>query len=187
MLRLEGLVPPMFALSAALVQDNAEVEARDILLQLLDVAETEPRLFRKDFASHLTMLLAIMRGRIGEGEELDMETRLAALEVVVTLVEKRPAFVRKDEPQLRAVITGMMELLLELEVTEVWHNAIEEEDLDNGARSCHQAAQPYSRNVYFVLKNSGTALSMSIRCFGCFMANRGRSCLARPRGCAVGL
>lgn len=132
MLRLEGLVPPMFALSAALVQDNAEVEARDILLQLLDIAETEPRLFRKEFSSHLTMLLALMRGRVGEGEELDMETRLAALEVVVTLVEKRPAFVRKDEPQLRAVITGMMELLLELEVTEEWHTAIEEEELDNG-------------------------------------------------------
>lgn len=131
-MRLEGLVPPMFALSASLVQEKSEIEARDILLQLLDIAETEPRLFRKDFPSHFTMLLAVMAGRVGGGEGLDMETRLAALEVVVTIVEKRPAFVRKDEPQLRAVITGMMELLLEIEVTKEWHEAIEEEDLDDG-------------------------------------------------------
>lgn len=134
MLRLEGLVPPMFALSAELVQDDAEIEARDLLLQLLDIAETEPRLFKKDFGSHLTLLLALMRGQTGKAVELDMETRLAALEVVVTLVEKRPALVRKDEPQLQAVVTGMMEMLLELEVTEEWHSAIEEEDLDNGTQ-----------------------------------------------------
>lgn len=140
MLRLEGLVPPMFALSATLIQDGSEVQARDLLLQLLDIAETEPRLFKKDFASHLTLLLAFMRGRIGEGAELDMETQLAALEVVVTLVEKRPALVRKDEPRLQAVVAGMMELLLDIEDSAEWYAAIEEEDLDSGSPPFHHTA-----------------------------------------------
>eukprot|EP00892_Ulva_mutabilis_P010754 jgi/Ulvmu1/8050/UM004_0287.1 len=140
MLRLEGLVPPMFALAGALVQDGSEIQARDLLLQLLDIAETEPRLFKKDFASHLTLLLAFMSGRLGEATELDMETRLAALEVVVTLVEKRPALVRKDEPRLRAVVAGMMELLLDLEDSAEWYAAIEEEDLDSGQTELYEAS-----------------------------------------------
>jgi hypothetical protein len=134
-LKLDGLVPPLFQVVAALLHAGLEVEVRDILLDLLDIAENEPRLFKRNCREHLALLLAVMGGHDPANPSLmlDSETRQSAMELVVTLVESRPGLVRKDEQQMRAICESLMALLLEIEDTPLWHTAIEEEELDDGA------------------------------------------------------
>ena len=140
-LKLDGLVPPLFQVVAALLHGGQEADVRDILLDLLDIAEHEPRLFKRNCREHLALLLAVMTGHDPSNPSmmLDSETRQSAMELVVTLVESRPGLVRKDEPQMRAICESLMNLLLEIEDTPLWHTAIEEEDLDDGAPSCMRA------------------------------------------------
>lgn len=133
-LKLDGLIPPLFAVVSAQLHSGNEIDVRDILLDLLDIAEGEPRLFKRNCREHLSLLLAVMSGRDPSNPTvaLDGETRQSAMELVVTLVESRPGLVRKDELQMRAICESLMALLLEIEDTALWHAAIEEEDLDDG-------------------------------------------------------
>ena len=136
-LKLDGLIPPLFTVVSALLHSGDETYVRDILLELLDIAEGEPRLFKRNCREHLSLLLAVMSGHdpTNPSLALDSETRSSAMELVVTLVESRPGLVRKDEVQMCAICESLMALLLEIEDTELWHTAIEEEDLDDGVRA----------------------------------------------------
>jgi importin-5 len=136
-LKLDGLIPPLFTVVSQRLHSGDEMEVRDILMDLLDIAESEPRMFKRNCREHVSLLLAVMSGRDPSNPSLalDSETRQSAMELVVTLVENRPGLVRKDEQQMRAICESLMALLLEIEDVPRWHTAIEEEDLDEGTNS----------------------------------------------------
>ena len=69
------------------------------------------------------------------GSDFDTETRQAALELVITVIEGKPSYVRKDSALLAALCECHMGLLLHIEDTEAWHAAIEEQDHDDGVAS----------------------------------------------------
>lgn len=133
-LKLDGLISPLFTVVSAQLHSGNEEDVRYILLELLDIAEGEPRLFKRNCREHVSLLLAVMSGSDPSNPSLalDSETRLSAMELVVTLVENRPGLVRKDEAQMQAICESLMALLLEIEDTPRWHTAIEEEHLDDG-------------------------------------------------------
>lgn len=136
---LTTLVPPILAVVAQLLQSTDEVEARAVLIALTDIAEAEPMLFKPQFQQHARMLLAAAADE--GGQEFDPETRQSALELLITLVEGKPALIRRDGVLLPKLCETLLGMLLTIEDTEQWHAAVEEQDLDDGARACFSVAQ----------------------------------------------
>jgi importin-5 len=125
---LTPLVDPILCASDTLLQKGMEQEAREILIDLSDIAELEPALFKPNYATHTTKLLQGARN-----EEFDSETRQALLELVVCVVKAKPGLMRKNDELLAALCKTFMDMLLDIEDTEAWHAAIEEQNLDDGA------------------------------------------------------
>jgi hypothetical protein len=132
-LKLEGLLHPMFELVGKLLHLGQESEAREVLMDIHDLADHEARLFKSNFPKHLTMLLQVVNNvGVASNAGLDSETRQAALEVAITVVESRPMLIRKDAPRMQMLCQSLLECLLEIEDTPTWHTALEEEDLEDG-------------------------------------------------------
>ena len=98
--------------------------------------------------------------QVGGNSDFETETRQAALELVITVVEGKPAYVRKDGPLLAALCECHMGLLLNIEDTEAWHAAIEEQDRDDGALPPPHALWP---SCAAVVLHGGAACSTSCR------------------------
>jgi Importin repeat len=128
---LSPLIAPIVAVATHLLQNGKEQEARDVLIDLTDIAETEPVLFRHNFQEHARLLIQV--GANSGGADFDTETRQAALELVVSVVEGKPAYIRKDGALLPLLCETLMGLLLSIEETAAWHAAVEEQDLEDGA------------------------------------------------------
>ena len=112
----------------ALLQKGEEEDARDVLVSLNEIAETEPLLFKPHFQQHAVVLL-----EVANNGDFDSETRQGALELLITVVEGKPALIRKDRVLLPKLCTTLLGMLLAIEDTEQWHAAVEEQDLDDGA------------------------------------------------------
>lgn len=54
---LTALVSPIVAVVMYLLQNSNEIDARDILIELTDICEQEPSLFRPNFQDHARMLI----------------------------------------------------------------------------------------------------------------------------------
>jgi hypothetical protein len=121
-------VDPILCAADTLLQKGLEQEARDVLINLSDIAELEPALFKPNYANQTTKLLAAARN-----EEFDSETRQAALELVVCIVKAKPGLIRNNNALLVALCETLMGMVLDIEDTEEWHAAVEEQDLDDGA------------------------------------------------------
>ena len=129
---LTSLVPPIMKVVMHLLQNGKEVEARDILISLTDIADRESSLFKPGFKEHTYMLLQVGNNNNGAGN-FDHETRQSALELVNNVIEGRPALIRKDAALMQLLCETLLGMLLSIEDTEEWHKAIEEQDLDDGA------------------------------------------------------
>jgi heterodisulfide reductase subunit C len=116
---------------AYLLQAGKENEARDAVIDLTEIAEREPILFKPHFKEHTSMLLQVANNGNGQSN-FDSETRQAALELVISVVENKAALIRKDSALLLMLCETLMQLLLGIEDTEEWHKAVEEQDLDDG-------------------------------------------------------
>ena len=125
---LASLVAPILGGVTALLQKGLEQDARDVLIDLSDVAELEAALFKPHYAEHTATLL-----QAACNDAFDSETRQAALELVIAIVEAKPGLMRKDGRLVAMLCEALMGLLLDIEDTETWHAAVEEQHLDDGA------------------------------------------------------
>merc|ERR1719195_864330 len=93
-----------------LLQEDDMDSAQTIIQIFVDIAHDEP----KFFAACINDLCPVME-KVGMSDSVDEDTRQLALELLLTIVEKHPPLVRKNQMFVETVIKLGLQLMLVLE------------------------------------------------------------------------
>ncbi|KAI9179704.1 importin subunit beta-3 [Blastocladiella emersonii ATCC 22665] len=119
------MVAMLNVLPALLAVDNEE-DLLKAMTSLIELAMGLPKLFRPILPQLVAFVLSL-----ATNPELDPDTRHAALELLLTLVDEAPAMVRKQTPDFcQAVVPVALDMMAQLDDEPAWHttDSVEDED-----------------------------------------------------------
>eukprot|EP00126_Sphaerothecum_destruens_P008686 Sdes_comp20310_c0_seq4m13948 len=128
--RLANQIPLILQVSQQCVAAREEDSARTVFEVLVDLAENRPKLFKKYFENLSASLIPIV-----ENVDFDDSTRQLALEILVTLCEKIPAFIRKTPGFCAAVLPALIRMMIDIEDDPDWSTSQQLEDEDHFTNS----------------------------------------------------
>mmetsp|Transcript_19732 Transcript_19732/g.24347 ORF Transcript_19732/g.24347 Transcript_19732/m.24347 type:complete len:213 (+) Transcript_19732:744-1382(+) len=124
---MTGVVSQAFA-------EEDETVLEDALVEFNSLAEIEPQFFRNDFKSIYEQFKPIVAHKDFASSTL----RHQPLEFVVTMIERKPSLIKKDEPLAKDVLERIFQLMIDIDedIDESWMRpkegfAGEDEEEDN--------------------------------------------------------
>jgi len=108
-----GVAPQLLDRFKKLLTEADMENAQSLLQILVDIAHDEP----KFFAGSINELIPIME-QVGMSDQIDEDTRQLALELLLTIVEKDPPLVRKNQHFVETTVKLGLQLMLVLEDVE---------------------------------------------------------------------
>lgn len=99
-------------------QADDEVILEDVLVEFNEIAEIEPKFFRKDFKDLFTMFQPI----VAKNDYANNTIRHQPVEFAVTVVERIPSLVKKDQETLKVLLDLIFKLMIDIDedVDESW-------------------------------------------------------------------
>ncbi|KAJ3143227.1 hypothetical protein HK100_000026 [Physocladia obscura] len=119
------LMPVILTTLAGLTEEKLVV---DSFSYLIDLAESDPRLFREHLPSLIDFVATVMRN-----EQLDSPTRQTAVELLIALAEARPGMIRKLPQFTSTIVPLLLGWMAKIEDSESWYTTddLNSEDDDN--------------------------------------------------------
>lgn len=87
-----------------------ELNSQQLLQILVDIASDKPKLYK----GCINEIIPIME-QIGMNENFDEDCRLLSLELLITLIEKQPSMVRRNQAYIETVVKVALQLMLSVE------------------------------------------------------------------------
>lgn len=112
---MRGLLPGMLAVVEGAIRASLEDEANEALESLVDLAEEKPVVFRASLEPVVAGMLAIVRGK-----GMPEATARLALELLVTLCEKRPGMMKKAPGVVGALLDVQLEWMARVDDVARW-------------------------------------------------------------------
>jgi len=106
-----GLIPDMTKVIIEAFNEQDEVVLEDALVEFNELAEIEPIFFKPYFADVYTALKPI----IAYQDFANVNIRQQPLEFVVTLVERKPSLVQKNEALLKDILEQIFKLMIDID------------------------------------------------------------------------
>jgi len=153
--RLQVLVPKIMEVISWALNNSEEETAQDVMEHLIEVAEEDPRFFRKQLVDVTNAFL-----QVANAEQLDEPTRRLAAEFLITLCEARekaPGMMRKLPDFLLNCFNVVMVFLLDIEEDEDWGRADTEDHLNAGEGDLHDAGKEYLDRLSLALGGNSIA------------------------------
>jgi len=121
------LVPVMFGVLSAALNESDEESARSALEEFIAVGEEAPKFFRKFLDPLVTMSLQIVTA-----ENLEEQTRFLAVELLLTISEQAPAMMRKHAVFIQNMVPMALKLMLNVDDVDIaeWNSTTEDDDDD---------------------------------------------------------
>ena len=128
---LHVLIPAMFGVVSAALNDQDQESARSALEDLISVAEEAPKFFRRSMDPLVSMCFTI-----ADAKQLENETRFLAVEMLLTLSEQAPAMMRKQTLFLSNIVPLALQLMLSVEELDpvAWNSTTDDDDDDDMTR-----------------------------------------------------
>jgi len=100
------------------LQEDDEVVLEDVLVEFNEIAEIEPKFFRKNFKDLFNLFQPI----IAKNDYTNRTIRHQPVEFAVTVVERLPTLVKKDQETLRTLLDLIFKLMIDIDedVEESW-------------------------------------------------------------------
>ena len=118
---MSSLLDPLLNVLPTLLAEKQSDELTDALTSLIEVATEHPKMFRPCFGHLAQFAISVLKE-----EELDDDTRQAALELLVTFAEGAPVMSRKDPHYTAATIEQTLSLMCDHDndpdALEEWRN-----------------------------------------------------------------
>jgi hypothetical protein len=105
------LIPDMTQVIIKSFEQDDEVVLEDALVEFNELAEIEPLFFKPYFAD----VYAALKPIVAHQEFANANIRQQPLEFVVTLVERKPALVQKNEPVLKDILENIFKLMIDID------------------------------------------------------------------------
>ena len=113
-----ALLPAMVQVPLKALQEDDETVLEDALVEFNEMAEIEPKFFRKNFKDLFLALSAI----VAKNDYTNPTIRHQPVEFFVTVVERLPAVVKKDQDTLKALLDLVFKLMIDIDsdIDELW-------------------------------------------------------------------
>ena len=92
-------------------QEEDESVLEDALVEFNELAEIEPSFFRNDFQAIYTALKPI----VAHKDFANNSIRHQPLEFVVTMIERKPSLIKKDEALAKDVLESIFQLMIDID------------------------------------------------------------------------
>jgi hypothetical protein len=113
-----NLLPLMANVAIKALQQDDETVLEDALLEFNEIAEIEPKFFRKNFRDLFTAFHPI----VAKNDYTNNTIRHQPVEFSVTVVERIPNIVKKDHETLKALLDLIFKLMIDIDsdIEESW-------------------------------------------------------------------
>jgi hypothetical protein len=130
-----ALLPAMVGVVQKAIAEDDETVLEDALIEFNEIAEIEPKFFRKNFKDLFQQFAPI----VGKNDFTNLTIRHQPVEFFVTVIERQPSIVKKDTDTLKAVLDVIFKLMIDIDadIDESWlrpkegFKADEEEEEDD--------------------------------------------------------
>ncbi|CAK4348967.1 unnamed protein product [Aphanomyces euteiches] len=139
------LLPPFLQILEHLLQLRDEASARSLLTSFLTIAEVHPNLL----LLHLDMFGSAMLS-IAQSSVLGNDTRILALECLLSICEHASQLVRSSKVLLEAVVSCVLVLLAEIPDDDNWVNQFDDQKDDTGVRMTDAGAAAIDRVAHSI-------------------------------------
>ncbi|CAN4087497.1 unnamed protein product [Withania somnifera] len=119
--KFQDLLPMMMKVLTEALNSGQEAIAREALELFIELAENDPRFFRKQIVDALGAMLLVV-----EVDSLEEGTRHLAIEFMITLAEAKettPGMIKKFSPFISRLFGTLLKMLLDIDDNIVWHSA----------------------------------------------------------------
>lgn len=108
----------MYGVVRAAAAEDDEVVLQDAFIEFNEIAEIEPKFFQSKFKEIFQNTMDI----VGKGDFANPLVRQQPVEFYVTVVERVPSIVKKDEELLRSMIELIFKLMVDIDenIDEEW-------------------------------------------------------------------
>lgn len=106
-----GLIPLMTNVITAALNEDDETVLEDALVEFNDLAEIEPSFFKPYFAGIYSQLRPVIKYK----DFAKTSIRQQPLEFVVTLLERKPSIVKKDNELLKDILNEIFQLMIDID------------------------------------------------------------------------
>lgn len=137
--KFQHMIPAMLSSIGTSLNEGDEASAQEGLEMFIELAEAHPRFLRKQLTEVVQAVLTIARA-----EQLEDSTRQLAAEFLVTLCEARekaPGMMRKLPNFVPNLFETLMQFLLDVEDSPLWHSADNDQHEDEGSGDRFQFGQ----------------------------------------------
>ena len=113
-----SLLPQMAQVALKAVQEDDETVLEDALVEFNELAEIEPKFFRKNFKD----LFAAFAPIVAKNDYTNTTIRHQPVEFFVTVVERIPTVVKKDQETLKSLMDIIFKLMIDIDadIDESW-------------------------------------------------------------------
>ncbi len=105
------LLPAMVMVITSALQAEDETVLEDALVDFNELAEIEPSFFKQHFAS----IYAALKPVIAYQDFANTSIRQQPLEFVVTILERQPSIVKKDQNLLKDILESIFKLMIDID------------------------------------------------------------------------
>ena len=108
----------MVAVALKALKDDDETVLEDVLVEFNEIAEIEPKFFRKNFKDIFTQFHEI----VAKNDYTNTTIRHQPVEFFVTIVERIPTILKNDQDLLRALLDLVFKLMIDIDedIDESW-------------------------------------------------------------------
>lgn len=110
---LNALIPDMYNVIRAAATEDDEVVLQDALIEFNEIAEIEPKFFQTKFKEIFQNTMDV----VGKADFANPLIRQQPIEFYVTVIERVPSIVKKDEELLKQLIELIFKLMIDIEET----------------------------------------------------------------------
>ena len=107
------------------LNESDEESSRQVLEELINIAEEAPRYFRKQIDALIQLSL-----QVATAAHLEEETRFLAVELLLTLAEHAAPMMRKQKMFLENIVPLALQLMLQVEEVDMneWNSTTEDDN-----------------------------------------------------------
>lgn len=105
------MLPAMINVPIKALQNDDETVLEDALVEFNEMAEIEPKFFRKNFKEIFAQLHAI----VAKNDFANNTIRHQPIEFFVTIVERIPSIAKNDQELLRALLDLVFKLMIDID------------------------------------------------------------------------
>lgn len=122
---MSSLVPVICSVLTQTLNEKDEESSRQVLEELINIAEEAPKYFRKQIDALIQLSL-----QVATAAHLEEETRFLAVELLLTLAEQAAPMMRKQKMFLENIVPLALQLMLQVEDVDMteWNSTTEDDN-----------------------------------------------------------